>query len=117
VPYFLILPAFLLYVFAISAFIVFTFLYRPAAYLRRFAGSVLIWSTVGFVASTAVYVVVLIASARVFDQIVDGKTSVAGGVMMGGMVFIVPFVAAAAGLIGGAVFGLWRSLRKSGRSV
>jgi hypothetical protein len=100
-----------------STAIVVTSLYRPAVYLRRYISSVLIWSSVGFVASTVVYFIVLVASAWAVGQVVGGKPSVVGGVAMGGMVFIVPFVAAASGLMGGAVFGLWKTMRTSRRAA
>jgi hypothetical protein len=55
----------------------------------------------------------LVASVSVLDEIVGGRPSVVGGVMMGGMVFIAPLGAAAVGLIGGGAFGLWRCSKKS----
>ena|SRR5688572_32105784 len=115
--YFFILPAFVLYFLAMIVAIIVTALYRPAAHLRRYLTSLLLWSSVGFVVSTVIYILMLVASVKVMDQIVAGQPSVAGGVFMGGMVFIAPFVAAGAGLIGGAVFGLWRCLRKPGAAA
>ena len=41
-PYSFILPAFLLYLLALSVVLVVTLLYRPAAHLRRYVSSVLI---------------------------------------------------------------------------
>ena len=112
-PYFFILPAFVLYFLAMSAAIVVTLLYPPVAPLRRYVTSMLIWSSLGFIVSTVVYAILLVASARAFDQIAGGKPSVVGGVVMGGMVFIAPFVAAAIGLMGGGVVGVWRCWKKS----
>jgi len=112
-PYFFILPLFALYFLAMLSAIIVTMLYRPAAHSRRYLTSLLIWSSLGFVVSTVVYAIMLVASVKVVDQIVAGRSSVVGGVVMGGMVFIAPFLAAAAGLIGGGVFGLWKCSRKS----
>jgi hypothetical protein len=112
-PYFFILPAFVLYVLAMSAAIFVTLLYRPVAGLRRHVSAALIWSCLGFVVSTVIYVLVLLGTLSVVEWAVGGKPSVIGGVVMGGMLFIAPFVAAASGVVGGAVFGLWRTLKKS----
>jgi len=111
-PYFFVLPAFVLYFLATSVAIVVTLLYGPAANLRRYLTSLLIWSSFGFVLSTGVYAIILVVSAKALDQIVGGKPSVVGGVVMGGLVFVAPLVASAAGLIGGGIFGLWRCLRR-----
>jgi hypothetical protein len=51
-PYFFILPAFVLYFLAMSVAIVVTLLYQPAAHLRRYLTSLLMWSSLGFVVST-----------------------------------------------------------------
>ena len=113
-PYFLIVPAFVLYFLAMSAAIVATLLYEPLANLRRYLTSLLIWSSFGFVVSTIVYALFLVVSLKALGQIVAGKPSVGGGIVMGGVVFIAPLVASTVGLIGGGVFGLWRCLKKSG---
>jgi hypothetical protein len=113
-PYFFILPAFVLYFLAMSAAIIVTLLYRPAAKLRRYLTSLLIWSSFGFVASTVVYAILLVVSMKTLDQIIGGKPSVVGGIVMGVMVFVAPLVASAVGLIGGGVFGLRKSWKKSG---
>jgi hypothetical protein len=112
VPYFIILPAFVLYVIAMSAALVVTCLYRPAKVLRPYVLSVLLWSSAGFILSTVVFVVVLAASAIAMNHFLDGRPSVVGGVAMGGVVFVGPFVASAVGVAGGAAFGLWRTASK-----
>jgi hypothetical protein len=109
VPYFIILPAFVLYVIAMVTALVVTWLYRPASAYRRYILSVLLWSSAGFVLSTIVYAVMLVVSVRAMDQLLDGQPSVVGGVAMGGMVFVGPFVSSVVGLAGGAAFGLWRT--------
>jgi hypothetical protein len=113
-PYFFIFPLFVLYFLAMCAAIGITLLYRPAAPLRRYISSVLVWSSLGFVLSTAVYIFLLLASLLAVRQIADGQPSVVGGVMLGGVVFLAPFVAAAAGVMGGGLFGAWRCWRRSG---
>jgi hypothetical protein len=110
-PYFFILPGFVLYVFAISVAIVVTIVYKPVAHLRRLLTSLLIWSSFGFVVSTLAYVIALVISVKALDHVVSGKPSVVGGVVLGSMVFVVPFVAAAVGLIGGGVVGVRRCLK------
>jgi len=114
-PYFFILPAFVLYFLAMSVAIAVTFLWRQIAPLRRYFVSILIWSSLGLILSTVVYVLLLIASVYLLRQVGDGKPSLVGGVAMGGMVFIVPFVTAAVGILGGSVFGLSRCLKKPGQ--
>jgi hypothetical protein len=111
-PYFFILPAFVAYFITMVVAINVAVLCRPAGHLRRYLASFLIWSSLGFVASTVVYAIMLVVSAKVWGQITAGKSSIAGGVVMGVIVFIAPFVAAAAGLIGGGIFGLWKCLSK-----
>jgi hypothetical protein len=103
-PYFFILPAFVAYFITMVVAINVAVLCRPAGHLRRYLASFLIWSSLGFVASTVVYAIMLVVSAKVWGQITAGKSSIAGGVA--------PFVAAAAGLIGGGIFGLWKCLSK-----
>ena len=112
-PYFFILPAFVLYVVAMTAAIVVTWLHRPVAYLRRYLLSILLWSSIGFVVSTLVYVIAFVASVGAMSQLFNGGPSVAGGVAMGLMMFVVPFVAAAMGVIGGAAYGIWRTRSKN----
>jgi uncharacterized membrane protein YjfL (UPF0719 family) len=110
-PYFFILPAFVLYVGGLVAAIVVSSLYPPAAFLRRYLMAALLWSTIGFIVSTAAYVIAFVASVGAMSQLINGGPSVAGGVAMGLMVFVAPFVAAAIGVIGGTAYGVWRTHR------
>ena len=115
-PYFFILPGFVLYVVAMCIALAGTFLYQPAAYLRSHVLSVLMWSSIGFVASTIVYAVLAVLVMLVMEGAPAGGIAAAlSGVAMVGMLFIAPFVASALGLVGGAVVGLRRSLAKARR--
>jgi hypothetical protein len=114
--YFFILPGFVLYVVAMCLALAGTFLYQPAASLRSHVLSVLIWSSLGFVASTIAYAVLTVLVMLVMERAPAGGIAASmSGVAMVGMVFIAPFIAAALGLVGGAVVGLRRSLAKARR--
>lgn len=114
-PYFFILPAFLAYAIAMGFVVVLTYAYRPIAILRPYAVSVLIWSSLGFVAATIIYALVAVGSLRVMDAALAGRPSVVGGIAMGGIIFVMPFVASGLGLIGGAAIGLWRTWARAER--
>ena len=58
--------------------------------------------------STLAYVGVLLCRLGAMDKVLDRGPSVLGGIAMGGLVFVAPFIAAAVGLIGGGALGLWR---------
>jgi hypothetical protein len=111
-PYFIIFAIFVLYLFLMVIVIAVTILCPQCSHLRHYVTSFLIWSSLGFVTSIVVYFLVLFLSLKIFDQIISGRPSVAGGVVMGGIVFILPFVVSVAGLIGGGTFGLWRHIKK-----
>jgi hypothetical protein len=112
VPYFFILPGFVLYVAAMSIALALTSVYRPVAFLRPHLASVLLWSSLGFVVSTVAYAVVMVASVHAMGLVLGGKPSVPGGIAMAGIVFVGPFVASAVGLLGGAAFGARRIRRR-----
>lgn len=105
-PYFLILPLFALYVIAMTAAVGLTFVYPLLRWLRRRLALVLLWSSAGFVLSTIVYAAGLVVALQVLDSTVGSRPSVAGGLMMGAIVFVGPFVAAGLGVFGGAAFAL-----------
>ena len=111
-PYFFILPAFVLFVVTLGVAMVVTSFYQPAARLRPYLVSVLIWSSLGFALSTILYVGALAAAAVVMDRLLAGKPSTIGGIAMGIVVFIGPFVAAAVGLVGGTVIAIRRTRRR-----
>jgi hypothetical protein len=111
-PYFFILPAFVLWVAALGVAIVVTSLHRPAVWFRPYVVSVLVWSSLGFVLSTIVYAGVLVAAAVAMDRLLPGRASIIGGIGMGLVIFLGPFVAAAVGLFGGTVIGMRRTRRK-----
>ena len=85
--------------------------YRPVGHIRSYLTSFLIWSSLGFVVSTVIYAIVLVVSAKFLVPITEGNQSIAGGVFIGTIVFIAPFIAAGVGLIGGGVFGLWKRMK------
>jgi hypothetical protein len=114
-PYFFILPAFILYVLAMSIAVAVASLYRPAAFLRPYAVAVLIWSSVGFIASAILYALALVLSVQAMDRATGRDPSIAGRVAMGGMIFVAPFVVSAAGLLGGTMVGVWRGRAKTRR--
>lgn len=80
-------------------------------WLRPYLASALLWPFLGFVLSTLTYVVVLVVAIKVMHVALGGRPSVVGGVAMGGLVFIAPFIAAAGGIVGGAALGIWRRWR------
>ena len=111
-PYFFILPAFVLYLLALAGGIVLATLYKPVAWLRPYLTAVLTWSSVGFVAATVVYVAIFLVSILALKRFVDGP-SVIGGVLMGIVGFVLPFVASGLGVLAGAAFGIRRVWRRS----
>ena len=112
-PYFLILPGFVLYVAGMSALVVGTWLYQPAAGFRPYLLSILLWSSLTFIVSTIAYALVMVACSMAMERLFGGRPSAVGGVLMGLVIFVGPFVAAGAGLVGGGVFGAWRVRRSS----
>jgi hypothetical protein len=113
VPYFIILPALALYVVGMAAALALTLVYRPAFAFRPYVASALVWSLAGFLLSTALYAVVLLASLRAVAALSNGGPSVVGGILGGALIFVAPFIASAVGLAGGAGLGLWRALSRS----
>lgn len=91
-----------------------TYAYRPIAIVRPYAVSVLIWSSIGFVAATIIYALVVLASVQVVNAVAAGP-SVVGGIAMGGIIFVMPFVGSALELFGGAAAGLWRTWSRAER--
>ena len=112
-PYFFILPAFVVWVVAVAAAILFATLWRPAAHLRPYLTSVLAWSSVGFVLSTLAYAGVLVAAVVTIQRLAGSRPSTVGGVLMAVVIFIGPFVAAALGLLGGVLVAIRRVRRHS----
>jgi hypothetical protein len=98
-----------------SGFCRHTWVYRPASAYRRYITSILLWPSAGFVLSTIIYAAVLVVSVRAMDALLNGPSAL-GGVAMGAIVFIGPFVASAVGLAGGAAIGVWRT-RSKGRQA
>ncbi len=111
-PYFFILPAFVLYLALLTAALVGTVLYRPAIGLRPYIAGALLWSSIGFVVSTMAYVVGAVLAVGAIDKVLAGQPSTVGSIAMGGVIFIAPFIAAAAGVLGGTAFGVARRWRK-----
>ena len=112
-PYFFIVPAFVLYVCAMVLAIGFATLHRPSAWLRPYLVSALLWSSAGFVLSTLLFAAVFLATLGVAGAITTGPSTIVG-IALGLVLFVGPFVAAAAGVGGGVLFGIWRTLRRSG---
>jgi hypothetical protein len=113
VPYFFIVPAFVLWFVALSAASVASYLLPSLKPWRSHCVGVLLWSTIGFVLSTALYAVAAVALFGGLGKLFDGEPSAAGGIAMGLMIFVVPFVAAAVGVFGGVAFGWRRAQRKA----
>ena len=113
-PYFFILPAFVMYVVAMAVAIAVTAVHPPWARHRPFLTSVLIWSSVGFVLANVIYVVVAVLAWRVLEPWTAGSPSVVGGMAGILLLFVAPFCAAAVGLAAGVAFAIWRRL---GRKV
>ena len=107
-PYFLILPAFVVYVVALSGAIVASSFVASLKPLRPRIVSVLGWSSAGFVLANLLYVVMGLA---VFTSLpLSGPaTGMAEVSLAVGYFFLLPFVLSAAGLLGGAFWGLRRS--------
>jgi uncharacterized membrane protein YjfL (UPF0719 family) len=105
-PYFFILPLFVLYLIGMVVAVGLTFVSQPFRWLRPYLAGVLLWSSVGFVLSTIAYAVGLIAALRALETSVGSRPSVVGGILMGAILFVGPFVAAGLGLVGGAAFAL-----------
>jgi uncharacterized membrane protein YjfL (UPF0719 family) len=117
VPYFFILPGFALYLLVGSVILVATWLYKPAGWLRPYVQSLLLWSSLSFVVSTVAYAGVMIVSVVVISRLVGDDPSTFGAIVIGALIFIGPFVAAAIGVLAGMVFGLRRVRRSAGRSL
>lgn len=115
-PYFFIVPGFLLYACTMGLAIVFATVHRPSAWLRPYFISVLLWSSAGFILSTVLFAAVFLAMLGVARALISGPSTV-GGIAMGLVVFAGPFVAAVLGVGGGALFGIRRTLRRSGLSL
>jgi hypothetical protein len=112
VPYFFILPAFLLWVIALTAATLATYVLPSLTWWRPYCVGILLWSSIGFVLSTLLYALAAVALVGGLSQLLEGEPSTVGGVAMGLMVFVVPFVAAAVGVFGGAAFGVRRALKQ-----
>jgi hypothetical protein len=106
-PYFIILPAFALYLLAAGVALAVTYFYAPAASFRPYATALLIWPSAGFIVSSAIYAVVMIGLLAAIAR-ADHATSFIWGAATAGLVFVGPFAAAAFGLLAGAVVGLRR---------
>jgi hypothetical protein len=115
-PYFIILPAFVLYLIGMGVALTVASMYRPMGWLRPYLPSALLWSSLGFIASTITYFVVLVVAFKVMSVTVGERPSVLGGIAMGGLVFIAPFIVAGGGIVGGAALGIWRRLNRSAAS-
>ena len=99
---------------AITAGILGTYVYRPAAGLRPYLASILLWSSIGFLLASAANLLLLIATLAALDRFpsIEGsgeKIAVIAFLLIG------PFASAAVGLLGGAAFGVWRRVGKTRR--
>ena len=115
-PYFFVLPAFVVYVLAMGLAIAVASVYQPLRHLRGYIVSVLGWSSLGFVVATIVYAVILVFTMAAVDRFVPGMRSMIGGIALAVVIFIGPFVAAVAGLLGGAFVAI-RRLASPGRVI
>jgi hypothetical protein len=113
VAYFFILPALVLYVAAMAMAIAITAAHRPWAWLRPYFVSALIWSSIGFVISNAVYVGIAVLAWTVLERLTAGGPSVIGGIAGAFLLFVAPFIAAAVGLAAGVTFAIRRKQRRN----
>ena len=111
-PYFFILPAFVLYLAGMLIAVLIATFYQPASWLRPILTSVLIWSSIGFVVSMLLFLLLVLAIMEVAAPLYSREPSTVLGVAMGVVVFLGPFVASGLGLGGGALFALWRQYRR-----
>ena len=117
-PYFFILPGFFLYVVAMAIAVAGSSVYRPIVPFRPYLVGWFIWSSLGFLVSTIVYVVLMVGAMAAMERFDGGRSSMLLGLMMAGVIFIGPFIAAAGGLLCGGAFGLRRVIcrdRSAGR--
>jgi hypothetical protein len=69
--------------------------------------SVLLWSSIGFATASAVYTLLLLAAFKLSDAFVRGPSTV-GGLVLGALVFIGPFIVSVGGVIAGTAFAIRR---------
>lgn len=105
-PYFFILPAFVLYLLGMGTVLAVTRVHPPAARFGPYIRSVLIWSSIGFVVATVLHFGVMLAVLAVIPRVTGNGASALGGIAMAGVVFVGPFAAAIVGVLGGTVIGL-----------
>ena len=114
-PYFLILPAFALYLAGMVLAVLMATFYQPASWLRPILISVLTWSSIGFVVSMLLCFLMIVVVVEGVSTLHSGEPSTVLGVAMGLVVFLGPFVASGLGLGGGALFGIWRQYKRGTR--
>lgn len=114
-PYFFILPAFVVYVVAMVVTILVVARYHPTSRVRPYLTAVLVWSSTGLLSLSVVYMVVMLAAAMIINRSVAGHPSTVAGIALAVIVFIGPFAAAAAGLAGGALFAIHRTRQRVAR--
>jgi hypothetical protein len=116
--YFIVLPVFLLTILVQFVLIAASFVFSGVRWSRPYLWSVLLWSTTGFVAANLVLVVVIVLVFGAVGLAASPPNSVAskgagflGALLAGGLLIGGPFVASAAGMTAGGLFGLWRVRR------
>ncbi len=107
-PYFFILPLFVLYVAALGAAILCCRLFVPSSPLRSFLVGLLVWSSIGFVVATLAYVAVFVGVTVAYKHLSGNGASTVAGVGLALLVFVAPFASAAAGVGLGGAYGVWR---------
>jgi hypothetical protein len=114
-PYFFIIPLFLLYVVAMLVGLVVATVVPSLRKARGAMGGVLLWSSVGFIVANSLYFAFFFVFAAAQDKAPSalgvgllGSLGMLTGPVLGCFLILGPFVLTAAGLGGGALFALRR---------
>jgi hypothetical protein len=111
-PYFIILPAFVLAELILLGALVGTL---TIGSLKRFRGAllaVIIWATLGFVVANAIIVAITFGALAVADRTGAGEWAIVK-VLLAALFFVGPFAASIGGAAAGALMGLRRAFRAS----
>ena len=110
-PYFFILPAFLVAELLLLAVLVATLWHPRLHHLRPLVVGVLVWATLGFLLANALLLGVTLGTVALADRTAVGEWSVVK-FTLAALLFLGPFVASAAGAGAGGVFA-WRRAKRA----
>jgi hypothetical protein len=114
VPYFLILPLFAILVSLLVLLTVISALTPSLHHWLPTAWRLLLWCTLGFLLANAILVAVFFIVGRFFFPATEGTwLQIPSGVLGGLLVFLGPFIASAAGVMGGAALAFAKGLKAS----